>query len=83
MSLITEKYKYERLKRVEVDGKRRYAAPGGPPVGDGRSQGDQQLRLILADVKRAIPAGASNLDPVNMDWTVNQGAPGCKILDGH
>ena len=32
MTLITEKYKYERLKRVEVDGKRRYAAPGGPPV---------------------------------------------------
>ena len=32
MSLITEKYKYERLKRVEVDGKRRYAAPGHPPV---------------------------------------------------
>jgi len=32
MSLITEKFKYERLKRVEVDGKRRYAAPGSPPV---------------------------------------------------
>jgi hypothetical protein len=32
MSLITEKFKYERLKRVEVDGKRRYAAPGGAPV---------------------------------------------------
>jgi len=32
MSLITEKYQYERLKRVEVDGKRRYAAPGGAPV---------------------------------------------------
>ena len=32
MTLITEKFKYERLKRVEVDGKRRYAAPGGPPV---------------------------------------------------
>ena len=32
MSLIIEKYKYERLKRVEVDGKRRYAAPGGVPV---------------------------------------------------
>ena len=32
MTLITQKYKYERLKRVEVDGKRRYAAPGGPPV---------------------------------------------------
>ena len=32
LTLITEKFKYERLKRVEVDGKRRYAAPGGPPV---------------------------------------------------
>jgi len=32
MSLIIEKYKYERLKRVEVDGKRRYAAPGSSPV---------------------------------------------------
>jgi len=32
LSLIIEKYKYERLQRVEVDGKRRYAAPGGPPV---------------------------------------------------
>jgi hypothetical protein len=32
MSLVTEKFTYERLKRVEVEGKRRYAAPGGPPV---------------------------------------------------
>ena len=32
MSLVIEKYKYERLQRVEVDGKRRYAAPGHPPV---------------------------------------------------
>jgi genome maintenance exonuclease 1 len=32
MTLITPKYTYEKLKRVEVDGKRRYAAPGGPPV---------------------------------------------------
>jgi len=32
MSLIIEKFKYERLKRVEVDGKRRYAAPGSIPV---------------------------------------------------
>lgn len=32
MSLIIKKYTYERLKRVEVDGKRRYAAPGGVPV---------------------------------------------------
>ena len=32
MSLITERYKYEKLKRVEVNGKRRYETPGGPPV---------------------------------------------------
>ena len=32
LTLITEKYIYEKLKRVEVDGKRRYAAPGGAPV---------------------------------------------------
>jgi len=32
MTLIKPKYTYEKLKRVEVDGKRRYAAPGGPPV---------------------------------------------------
>ena len=32
MTLIIEKYKYEQLKRVEVNGKRKYAAPGSPPV---------------------------------------------------
>jgi len=32
MTLINPKYTYEKLKRVEVGGKRRYAAPGGPPV---------------------------------------------------
>lgn len=32
MSLITEKFSYTDLKRVEVGGKRRYAAPGGDPV---------------------------------------------------
>lgn len=32
MTLIKPKYTYEKLKRVEVDGKRRYAAPGGAPV---------------------------------------------------
>lgn len=32
MSLIKNKFTYEKLKRVEVDGKRRYAAPGGAPV---------------------------------------------------
>ena len=32
MTLIKPKYEYAKLKRVEVDGKRRYAAPGGAPV---------------------------------------------------
>lgn len=32
MTLITEKYKYERFGRVNIDGKRRYKAPGGDPV---------------------------------------------------
>lgn len=32
MSLITEKFVYEKLSRVEEGGKRRYATPGGPPV---------------------------------------------------
>jgi hypothetical protein len=32
MTLIKPKYTYEKLKRVEVNGKRRYAAPGGEPV---------------------------------------------------
>lgn len=32
MSLIKSKFIYEKLSRVEVDGKRRYQTPGGPPV---------------------------------------------------
>ena len=32
MSLIQEKFSYEKLKRVEVNGKRRYQTPGAPPV---------------------------------------------------
>lgn len=32
MTLIKPKYKYEKLKRVETDGKRKYAAPGSIPV---------------------------------------------------
>jgi len=32
MSLITERFSYKDLQRVEVGGKRRYAAPGGNPV---------------------------------------------------
>ena len=32
MTLIIPKYTYEKLRRVEEGGKRRYAAPGGVPV---------------------------------------------------
>ena len=32
MILIKNKFTYEKLSRVEVDGKRRYQTPGGPPV---------------------------------------------------
>jgi genome maintenance exonuclease 1 len=32
MTLIKPKFTYEKLKRVEINGKRRYAAPGGAPV---------------------------------------------------
>lgn len=32
MSLIKPKYTYEKFKRVEVNGKRRYAVPGSSPV---------------------------------------------------
>lgn len=32
MSLITNKFTYAKLKRVEVNGKRRYETPDGPPV---------------------------------------------------
>lgn len=32
MTLVIPKYQYEKLQRVEVNGKRRYAAPGSDPV---------------------------------------------------
>jgi genome maintenance exonuclease 1 len=32
MTLIKNKYIYEKLQRIEIDGKRRYQTPGGPPV---------------------------------------------------
>ena len=43
MTLIKPKYTYEKLKRVEVNGKRRYAAPGGAPVAS--------VTTILGDTK--------------------------------
>ena len=48
MTLINPKYTYEKLKRVEVDGKRRYAAPGGPPVAS--------VTTILSGTKDMRPA---------------------------
>ena len=54
MSLIIEKYKYEKLKRVEVDGKRRYAAPGGPPVASVTTilSGTKDMSHLIAWKKR-------------------------------
>ena len=54
MSLIIEKYKYERLKRVEVDGKRRYAAPGHPPVASVTTilSGTKDMSHLIAWKKR-------------------------------
>ena len=54
MSLIIEKYKYEKLKRVEVDGKRRYAAPGHPPVASVTTilSGTKDMSHLIAWKKR-------------------------------
>ena len=54
MSLIKSKYKYEKLKRVEVGGKRRYAAPGGPPVASVTTilSGTKDMSHLIAWKKR-------------------------------
>ena len=54
MSLIIEKYKYEKLQRVEVGGKRRYAAPGGPPVASVTTilSGTKDMSHLIAWKKR-------------------------------
>ena len=54
MTLIIEKYKYEKLKRVEVDGKRRYAAPGHPPVASVTTilSGTKDMSHLIAWKKR-------------------------------
>jgi hypothetical protein len=54
LSLIIEKYKYEKLKRVEVDGKRRYAAPGHPPVASVTTilSGTKDMSHLIAWKKR-------------------------------
>jgi len=54
MTLIKPKYTYEKLKRVEVDGKRRYAAPGGPPVASVTTilSGTKDMSHLIAWKKR-------------------------------
>lgn len=63
MSLIIEKYKYERLKRVEVDGKRRYAAPGHPPVASVTTilSGTKDMSHLIAWKKRVGEAKAQEI----------------------
>ena len=63
MSLIIEKYKYEKLKRVEVDGKRRYAAPGGPPVASVTTilSGTKDMSHLIAWKKRVGEAKAQEI----------------------
>ena len=54
MTLIKPKYTYEKLKRVEVDGKRRYAAPGGAPVASVTTilSGTKDMSHLIAWKKR-------------------------------
>ncbi len=54
MTLIIEKFKYEKLKRVEVNGKRRYAAPGGEPVASVTTilSGTKDMSHLIAWKKR-------------------------------
>jgi hypothetical protein len=54
MTLIKPKYEYERIKRVEVDGKRRYAAPGGAPVASVTTilSGTKDMSHLIAWKKR-------------------------------
>jgi len=63
LSLIIEKYKYEKLKRVEVDGKRRYAAPGGPPVASVTTilSGTKDMSHLIAWKKRVGEAKAQEI----------------------
>ena len=63
MSLIIEKYKYEKLQRVEVDGKRRYAAPGGPPVASVTTilSGTKDMSHLIAWKKRVGEAKAQEI----------------------
>ena len=93
MSLITEKYKYEKLKRVEVDGKRRYAAPGGPPVASVTTilSGTKDMSHLIAWKKRVgekkaqeIVTEATNVGTImhNMleSWSLNEEYTGTNML---
>ena len=63
MSLIIEKYKYEKLQRVEVDGMRRYAAPGHPPVASVTTilSGTKDMSHLIAWKKRVGEAKAQEI----------------------
>jgi len=93
MSLITEKYKYERLQRVEVDGKRRYAAPGHPPVASVTTilSGTKDMSHLIAWKKRVgekkaqeIVTEAANVGTVMHEmleaWSLNEEYTGKNLL---
>jgi hypothetical protein len=63
MTLINPKYTYEKLQRVEVDGKRRYAAPGGPPVASVTTilSGTKDMSHLIAWKKRVGEAKAQEI----------------------
>ena len=63
MTLINPKYTYEKLKRVEVDGKRRYAAPVGPPVASVTTilSGTKDMSHLIAWKQRVGEAKAQEI----------------------
>ena len=54
MTLIIEKYNYAKLKRINVNGKRRYETPGGPPVASVTTilSGTKDMTHLIAWKKR-------------------------------
>ena len=63
MTLIKSKYTYEKLQRVEVDGKRRYAAPGHAPVASVTTilSGTKDMSHLIAWKKRVGEAKAQEI----------------------
>ena len=63
MTLIKSKYTYENLQRVEVDGKRRYAAPGHAPVASVTTilSGTKDMSHLIAWKKRVGEAKAQEI----------------------